>query len=67
MKRPHTSGQRLEGGQASLQSRSAAVRVAVVEITVSFAAVLHAQLIRVARATVNAVTSVSEYSTPSDY
>lgn len=54
-----TPGQRLKGGQASLQSRAAAVRVAVVEVTVSFAAVLHAQLIRVARATANTVTSVS--------
>lgn len=52
-----TSGQRLEGCQASFLSGSADVRVTVIEITVSFAAVLHAQLICVAGATVNTITS----------
>lgn len=55
-----TSAHWLKCCQASFESGCAGVRITVIEITVSFAAVLHAQLIRVAGATVCRIKAVSD-------
>lgn len=56
-----TSAHWLKCCQASPESGCAGVRITVIEITVSFAAVLHAQLIRVAGATASRIKAVSDF------
>lgn len=45
----------MKGCEVLLASVAADIRVAVVKVTVAFAAVLHAQLVSVANATVNTI------------
>lgn len=48
----------LKGAEASLATIPADVRVAVIEVTVPFATVLHAQLVGVPNATVETIAHV---------